>query len=115
METAIIVVHLVVAIAIIALILIQQGKGADVGASFGSGASQTLFGSRGSGNALTRGTAILATVFFVTSVSLAVIAKRHAESAGTAGIPVVEELPAAPAAPAQPAGDVPVAPAAPAK
>ncbi len=109
METAIIVVHILVALAIIGLILIQQGKGADAGASFGSGASQTLFGSRGSGNALSRGTAILAAVFFVTSVSLAVIAKHNAEGAGKLDIPVVQDAPAVPAAPA---GEVPAAPAA---
>ncbi|MGJ8686459.1 MAG: preprotein translocase subunit SecG [Spongiibacteraceae bacterium] len=77
MEQIILVVHILAAIAIIGLILIQQGKGADMGASFGSGASQTLFGSEGSGNALTRATAILATVFFVTSLSLAYVAKQR--------------------------------------
>jgi preprotein translocase subunit SecG len=78
MEQLIVVLHVLFAIAIIALILLQQGKGADAGASFGSGASQTVFGSGGSGNALTRGTAILATLFFVSSFGLAVIAKQKA-------------------------------------
>ena len=63
MEQIILVVHVLAALAIIGLILVQQGKGADMGASFGAGASQTLFGSDGSGNVLTRATAILATVF----------------------------------------------------
>lgn len=76
MENIILIVHVLAAVAIIGLILIQQGKGADMGASFGAGASQTLFGSAGSGNALTRTTAILATVFFLTSLSLAYVAKH---------------------------------------
>ena len=74
MESAIIIVHVVMAIAIIGLVLIQQGKGADAGASFGGGASQTVFGASGSGNFLTKTTSILAVVFFVTSFALAVIA-----------------------------------------
>ncbi|WP_298441301.1 preprotein translocase subunit SecG [uncultured Ferrimonas sp.] len=62
--------YLLVALAIIGLVLIQQGKGAGMGASFGSGASGTLFGSSGSGNFLTRSTAVLATLFFVLSLLL---------------------------------------------
>tara|TARA_B110000495_G_C22560423_1_gene338208 strand:- start:49 stop:435 length:387 start_codon:yes stop_codon:yes gene_type:complete len=79
MESIIIIVHVVAAIAITALVLIQQGKGAEMGASFGSGASQTLFGSSGSGNVLTRSTTIFAIVFFITSLSLAVIARQSAD------------------------------------
>ncbi|WP_028117616.1 preprotein translocase subunit SecG [Ferrimonas senticii] len=60
--------YLLVAIAVIGLVMIQQGKGAGMGASFGAGASATLFGSSGSGNFLTRSTAVLATVFFVLSL-----------------------------------------------
>ena len=81
MQMLIIVLHVLAALCVIVLILIQQGKGADMGASFGAGASQTLFGSRGSGNALTRITAILATVFFVTSLTLSVLAKKNSEHA----------------------------------
>jgi preprotein translocase subunit SecG len=88
MEQIILIVHVLIAIAIVALILLQQGKGADAGASFGSGASQTVFGSQGSGNALTRGTAILATAFFITSFALAIIAKDKAASLGEVDIPV---------------------------
>ncbi|HET8710575.1 MAG TPA: preprotein translocase subunit SecG, partial [Spongiibacteraceae bacterium] len=73
MQILMIVVHVLAAISIIGLILLQQGKGADMGASFGAGASQTLFGSRGSGNALTRTTAILAAIFFATSLALSVL------------------------------------------
>lgn len=75
MENLILLVHLVTALAIIGLILLQQGKGAEMGASFGSGASQTLFGASGSGNFFSRMTAVFATIFFITSFTLAVIAK----------------------------------------
>lgn len=95
METLIVVVHVVIAVALVGLVLIQQGKGADAGAAFGGGASQTVFGSQGSGSFLTRMTTALAVVFFVTSFSLAVFAKQRAEVAGEAGIPTVQESPAA--------------------
>lgn len=65
-----VIVYLIVAIMLIGFVLIQQGKGADMGASFGSGGSNTVFGSGGSGNFLTRTTAILATLFFVISLIL---------------------------------------------
>ena len=108
MESAIIIVHVVMAIAIIGLVLIQQGKGADAGASFGGGASQTVFGASGSGNFLTKATSILAVVFFVTSFALAVIAKNKAESVGSVGLPTVTTPADVPEqAPAAPAGDLP--------
>jgi preprotein translocase subunit SecG len=88
MEQLLLVVYVLLSVAIIGLILLQQGKGADAGASFGSGASQTVFGSAGSGNVLTRGTAILATLFFVASVGLAVMAKHKAEALRDASIPI---------------------------
>ena len=90
-ETLVVVVHVVIAVALVGLVLIQQGKGADAGAAFGGGASQTVFGSQGSGSFLTRFTTLLAVVFFVTSFSLAIFAKQRAEVAGEAGIPVVQE------------------------
>lgn len=92
METLVVVVHVVIAVALVGLILIQQGKGADAGAAFGGGASQTVFGSQGSGSFLTRVTSILALVFFVTSFSLAIFAKQRAEVAGQAGVPIVEQV-----------------------
>ena len=67
------VVHLVAAIAIVALVLLQQGKGADMGAAFGGGSSSSVFGSRGSATFLSRVTAGLAAVFFITGLSLAYI------------------------------------------
>ncbi|MCT2531511.1 preprotein translocase subunit SecG [SAR92 clade bacterium H921] len=75
MEKFILIFHFVVAVSLIGLILLQQGKGAEAGASFGSGASQTVFGSGGGWNFFSKATAFLSTIFFVTSVSLAVIAK----------------------------------------
>lgn len=76
MENIILLVHLIAAVSIVVLILLQQGKGAEMGASFGSGASQTLFGSGGTGNFFSRLTAFFALIFFVTSFSLAVVAKQ---------------------------------------
>lgn len=70
MYEALLVIFLLVAIALVGLIMLQQGKGAEMGASFGSGASGTLFGSGGSGNFMTRTTAVLATIFFVLSLVL---------------------------------------------
>lgn len=106
LEQLIIAVHVILAIGIIGFILIQRGKGADAGASFGSGASQTVFGSSGSGNFLSRTTAVLATGFFITSFALAYVAKEKADNMGDLGleesvieqvtdqIPAIEEAPA---------------------
>ena len=71
MYTVLVVIQVLVAIALIGLVLIQHGKGADAGAAFGSGASGTVFGARGSANFLSRSTAVLALVFFVSSLGLA--------------------------------------------
>ena len=79
METVLVVVHLFLAIGLVALILVQHGKGADMGAAFGSGASASVFGSRGASNFLSRTTAVLATLFFVTSMTLAGFAMRSSE------------------------------------
>jgi len=103
MEQIILVVHLLVALAIIGLIMLQQGKGADMGASFGAGASQTLFGSSGSGNVLTRSTAWLVALFFATSFGLALIANQKSEVASDLDL----EIPAA-AEVAAPAPELPV-------
>ncbi|MDS4020721.1 MAG: preprotein translocase subunit SecG [Candidatus Competibacter sp.] len=75
-HTLILVAHVVVAVALIALVLLQQGKGADAGAAFGSGASATMFGSRGSASFLSRTTAALATAFFLSSLTLAYFATQ---------------------------------------
>ena len=69
--------HVIISIALIALVLIQQGKGAELGATFGSAASQTVFGSQGSGSFLLKLTGLLALLFFVTSLSLGYLAGHH--------------------------------------
>lgn len=110
METIILVIHVFVAIGLIGLIMLQQGKGADAGASFGAGASQTVFGSSGSGNFLSHTTAILATVFFLSSIGLAVIARDKANDLATSselGIPGAVQQQSVPAIPAV-SSDVPV-------
>ncbi|WP_119343645.1 preprotein translocase subunit SecG [Facilibium subflavum] len=76
MFTLVITIHIVVAVLIVAVILLQQGKGASMGASFGSGSSQTVFGSRGAAPFLFKFTAFLVAVFFVTSISLSYIGKH---------------------------------------
>ena len=91
MESIVVIVHIIVAVAIVGLVLLQQGKGADAGASFGSGSSQTVFGASGSGNFLTRATTIAATVFFITSLSLAIFARQNAGLETTTGLPVVNQ------------------------
>lgn len=76
-------IHILVAIAIIGLVLMQHGKGADMGAAFGSGASGSLFGATGSANFLSRATGILAAVFFVTSLTLAYIGSNKPKTTGS--------------------------------
>lgn len=79
----VLVVHILVALAIIGLVLMQHGKGADMGAAFGSGASGSLFGASGSANFLSRTTAILAAAFFVTSLVLAYAASSKPKTTGS--------------------------------
>ena len=88
MEQLLLIAHLLIALAIIGLILLQQGKGAEMGASFGAGASQTLFGSAGGGNVLTRSTAFLAALFFATSFGLAIVAKEKSTGSTDMSIPL---------------------------
>lgn len=96
LETLVLVGHVLAALAITGLVLIQHGKGADMGAGFGSGASATVFGSGGAGNFLTRATTIIAITFFLTSFGLAYFAKEKSSAAAQLGIPtVVEQAPAA--------------------
>ena len=114
MFTFIVVIQVLSALAIIGLVLLQHGKGADMGAAFGSGASGRLFGATGSSNFLSKSTAVAAAIFFAATLALAFVGNKRAPASGG----VMENLPAAPAtttAPAQnpPAATVP-APAAPA-
>jgi preprotein translocase subunit SecG len=78
-----IIVHVVVALGIIGLVLLQHGKGADMGSGFGGGASTSLFGATGSANFLSRATAVLATLFFALSLALAYIASNHPRDSGS--------------------------------
>ena len=79
MQKAVLIVHTLIALLIIVLVLLQRGKGADAGAAFGAGASGTVFGARGSGSFFSRMTAIFATLFFVTSLSLAYLSTQSRE------------------------------------
>lgn len=99
--TLILTVDVIVAISIIGLVLIQHGKGADVGAAFGSGSSGSLFGATGSANFLSRTTAALALIFFITTFVLAYIAS-HRPRGGGGVMETVREQPAVPS-PASPA------------
>ena len=108
MREIVVVVDILAAVGLVALVLLQQGKGADMGAAFGSGASQTLFGSRGTANFLTRTTAVLALLFFVANLALAYLATAPAppssvvtQTSAPASAPAPEE-PAPPAVPATP-------------
>ena len=88
-ETVLLSLLVIDALALITLVLIQQGKGADVGAAFGSGSSNTVFGSSGGATAMTRLTTWLAIGFFVIAFGLAYTAKERSEQAGNLGIPQV--------------------------
>ena len=79
-NSILLIVQVLLSVSLIALILIQHGKGADAGAAFGSGASATVFGARGSGNFLSKVTAIIGTLFFVVSLSLAYLAANRGGS-----------------------------------
>ncbi len=95
MYTILVIVQVLVAVALVGLILIQHGKGADAGAAFGSGASGTVFGARGSANFLSRTTGWLATVFFAASLALAYLVHGEKEGASVLDtVPVAAELPA---------------------
>lgn len=94
-------VHILVALAIIGLVLMQHGKGADMGAAFGSGASGSLFGATGSANFLSRMTAVLATVFFITSLTLAYVASSKPKTTGSVMQETVQLQTVSPAASAE--------------
>jgi len=112
LEIVILAIHVIAAAGLIGLVLLQHGKGADMGAAFGSGASGSLFGASGSANFLSRTTGILAAVFFLTSMGLTYVTSHKPQSGSVMEGHKVEQ-PAAPAtAPAKPAETAP-APASP--
>jgi preprotein translocase subunit SecG len=86
LHTAAIVFHVLFAAGIVGLVLLQRGKGADAGAGFGSGASGTVFGARGSASFLSRTTAVLAALFFVTSLTLAYLGSRQGADTGPSSV-----------------------------
>lgn len=99
MEKLVLVLHILASVGVIGLVLLQHGKGADMGAAFGSGASGSLFGVSGSSNFLSRATAIFVSIFFVTSLILAYMASHRdgtgsvVKSGGVVSAPVAKEVP----------------------
>jgi preprotein translocase subunit SecG len=114
LESILLAVHVVVALVVIGLVLLQHGKGADMGAAFGSGSSGSLFGAAGSANFLSRSTAVLATVFFLSSLGLTYLGSTRSSTVPTAEKSIMDtqgpkgDVPAVPTAPA---GGAPAAPA----
>lgn len=93
MQNFVLVVHIILAVLMIVLILVQHGKGADAGASFGGGGAATVFGASGSANFLTRLTGVLTAIFFITSITLAYLAKQQTTDAyGLKTLPVTEQV-----------------------
>jgi preprotein translocase subunit SecG len=109
METAILVLHVLAAVSVIGLVLMQHGKGADMGAAFGSGSAGSLFGSSGSANFLSRTTALLAAIFFATSLVLTYFSYQHGTKTGVMDRQVIEQksTPATAAPPAPSAAPKP--------
>ena len=91
-ESLVLVFHVVAALGIIGLVLIQHGKGADMGSGFGGGASNTVFGSGGAGNFLTRLTTWIAVAFFLTSFGLAYVARERSTQSLNEGMPKIETI-----------------------
>jgi preprotein translocase subunit SecG len=113
LTTVLIVLHVLVALTIIGLVLLQHGKGADMGSGFGGGASGSLFGATGSANFLSRTTGVLAAVFFILSLALAYTATRRPTEEGGGVIDVIRNKQQVPAPAQKPAADVPQPPAQP--
>ena len=105
MQTILLIVLVLSALGLVTLVLLQQGKGADAGAAFGSGASATVFGAEGSGSFMTRATAVLAAIFFISSLGLAYLSGQRTTiksvtdivaPAGDVAKPAAEDIPAVP-------------------
>jgi preprotein translocase subunit SecG len=107
MQTLVLVLHIVAAVGIVVLVLLQHGKGADMGAAFGSGSAGSLFGSAGAANFLSRTTAILAAVFFATSLGLTYFSAPTKSGGVTQSLEAPASAPASPAKPAAPATSAP--------
>ena len=110
LESSLLVVHLIVAVVVCGLVLLQHGKGADMGAAFGSGSSGSLFGSAGSANFLSRTTAVLAAVFFLSSLGLTYLGSMHGPAKDVMQQGVMGNMPKSEApAPGQPPASTPEA------
>lgn len=118
METAILILHVLAALCVIGLVLLQHGKGADMGAAFGSGSAGSLFGSSGSANFLSRMTGVLAAVFFLTSLGLTYVSSHKGRSEGVMSthqespVEPAKSVPAQAPVPGVPASTAPAAGAA---
>ena len=111
LHTALMIIHIFSAASIIALVLLQRGKGADAGAGFGAGASGTVFGARGAGTALSRATAILAGIFMLTSLSLTYVGSHTTAAPATVLDRLSQQAPVAPTpASSAPVSSAPVSP-----
>jgi preprotein translocase subunit SecG len=107
-KTVLVVLQIIAAIGVIALVLIQQGKGADMGAAFGGGSSGGLFGAAGSANFLSRLTAVFATVFFLTTIGITLLGSNKSQNAGVlSGTSAPAVAPSAEVPAPAPAGNAP--------
>ncbi|MFA7496694.1 MAG: preprotein translocase subunit SecG [Acidithiobacillus sp.] len=106
MYTLLLVFQVIICVVLVGLILIQKGQGADIGAVFGGGGSQTVFGARGAGNFLSHTTAVIGALFFLNSLGLAYLSD-HAGTSMVAGIALPSKAPVAAAAPVQPVAAAP--------
>jgi len=111
LHSIVLVAHILVAMMIVGLVLLQRGKGAEAGTGFGAGASGTVFGARGSANFLSRATGVLATLFFITSLALAYLStQRTAPASLLEAVPAQQSPAPQAAAPAAPASELPQLP-----
>lgn len=114
LHSVLLVIHFICAFAIVGLVLLQRGKGAEAGAGFGAGASGTVFGARGATTALSRATAILAGLFMITSLSLTYVGSHHGAAPSSSILEQLSQKPATPPVSAPSAPATPGAPTAPA-
>ena len=110
MHTVLIVIHVLLAIALIGMVLVQRGPGAAAGAAFGSGASSTVFGSRGAGSFLTRTTGVLAAGFFLVSLTMAILVSRGGLEPAAEDLGIMSGVGAQQEETRQESGDVPAVP-----
>lgn len=110
MTVLLVIIHVIVCVALIMIVLLQTGKGADIGAAFGGGASNTLFGTTGASTFLSKATTVAAIVFMLTSLGLAYLASHRPSSSVVSEVPAAVETKAPEPAPAQGSPPAPAAP-----